>query len=352
MIFRRRFLLTGALAAASTAAAQGAELYPGERALHQLARREGIVVSYNTAGAPAPWAAQIATFRERYADIDIVFNEIGSAGTVAALDRARARPVADTAFYFAASAVEATRRGLTAAYQPVNFEQLPESFRHPDGEWSAVYAVALALIVNPRLVRAIPQSWEDLLRDEYRNAVVYLDPRSTGIGQMLCIAAAFAAGGDLENITPGLAYLGWLHKAANVLRVLGGSPNEAFRRGEIPIWIGYEHEGLRLQREFGTEAVAVVIPREASLAAPFAMSLVRGAPNANAARLWFNFLMAEPGQLGFAAADLRPSVPGIELPDALRHQLPAAPQMRALDVVRAAARKQEIDDGWTRLVSG
>ncbi|MBL8698087.1 MAG: ABC transporter substrate-binding protein [Alphaproteobacteria bacterium] len=357
MLPRRRFLAAGTLAAASSAVAppsgaQAAELYPDERALHELARHEGLVVSLNTAGPPASWGAQVAGFRRRYPEIDVVFNELGSAGTVAALDRARARPVADTAFYYAASAAEAARRGLTAAYKPVNFERLPGAFRDADGEWSAVYALALAFIVNARLVRSVPRSWADLQRAEHRNAVVYLDPRATGIGQMLCLAAAFAAGGDLEDVAPGLDYLASLHKAGNVLRVLATSPLEAFRRGEIPIWIGYEHEGLRLQREFGGDAVAVIVPAEASVAAPFAMSLVRGGPNTNAARLWFNYLMSEPGQVGFAAADLRPSVPGLDLHADLQRSLPPAPQLRALDVVRAAARKQEIDGLWTRIAGG
>ena len=44
------------------------------------------------------------------------------------------------------------------------------------------------------------------------------------------------------------------------------------------------------------DAVAVVIPKEASAAAPYAISLVKNAPHPNAGKLWLNFIMTEMGQ--------------------------------------------------------
>ena len=56
-----------------------------------------------------------------------------SAAAVVALDKARNRPQADTAYYFAASAVDAAKRGLVAPFRPVNFDKLPGVFKDPDG---------------------------------------------------------------------------------------------------------------------------------------------------------------------------------------------------------------------------
>ncbi len=341
----------GAAHAGRSALAQSpsapAELYPGERELRALAAPEGIVVSLNTGGGESNWPMQLIAFRRRYPEIEIVTNELGSAATVLALDRARARPVADTAFAFAASAAEAAKRGLTAAYRPAPAENLPPAFHHAEHLWTAVHARAVAFVINTKLVRSVPLGWDELLRPEYKDSVVYLDPRTTGIGQLTCLAAAYATGGSFENVQPGLDYLRWLHKAGNVLRVLAAPPIAQFVRGEIPIWIAYEDEGLRLRFRDGLgDRVAVVLPREASIAAPYAMSLVKSAPNANAGRLWFNFVMSAASQARFAEAFLRPAVPGLTLPAPWGDRLPAATQLRPLDVVKAAARKAEIDAGW------
>ncbi len=151
----------------------------------------------------------------------------------------------------------------------------------------------------------------------------------------------------MNNVQPGLDYLGKLHKAGNVLRVLGTTPYAQFVKGEIPIWISYENDGLKAKHTDGLgDAVAVVIPKEASAAAPYGISLVEKGPNPNAGKLWLNFIMTDFGQGIFAQGFVRPSVPGIKLPDSVADKLPAAPQVRPLDVKAAAAKKAEIDKGW------
>jgi hypothetical protein len=202
----------------------------------------------------------------------------------------------------------------------------------------ALRAAARALYLLPIALPALV---------EYKNSVVYLDPRSTGVGQVLAFAANFAAGGDMTNVQPGLDYLGKLHKAGNVLRVLGTTPYAQFVKGEIPIWISYENDGLKAKYIDGLgDAVAVVIPKEASAAAPYGISLVEKGPNPNAGKLWLNFIMTEYGQGIFAQGFVRPSVPGVKLPDAVADKLPPAPQVRPLDVQAAAAKKADIDKGW------
>ncbi len=345
-------LLATALPAAA-GAMEGPELYPGERALYEAAAEEGIVVSFDTGPTWANWAAQFAAFKKRYPNVEMTYNDLGSAATVVALEKARNRPQADTAYYFAASAVDAATRGVVAPFKPVNFEKLPGVFRHPDGQWFTIHSLTIAFLVNTKLVRNVPRSWADLLKPEYRNSVVYLDPRSTGVGQVLTFAAAYANGGDVNTVQPGIDYLARLHKAGNVQRVEGTTPYAKFVKGEIPIWISYENDGLKAKYTDGMgDAVAVVIPSEASAAAPYAISLVKNAPHPNAGKLWLNFIMTEMGQGIFAQGFVRPAVPGVKLPDDVAARLPAAPQVRPLDVRAAAARKAEIDAGWAKAVLG
>ena len=183
--------------------------------------------------------------------------------------------------------------------------------------------------------------------------VVYLDPRSTGIGQVLTFAAAYANGGSVDNVQPGTDYLGKLHAAGNVLRVEGTTPYAKFLKGEIPVWISYENDGLKAKHVDGMgDAVEVVIPKEASVAAPYAISLVKNGPNPNAGKLWLNFIMSEAGQSLFAQGFVRPAVPGTPLAADVAAKMPAAPQIRPLDVVKASERKAEVDRLWAQAALG
>jgi putative spermidine/putrescine transport system substrate-binding protein len=357
----KRLALTTALAgllAAGPAPAQqtvlnSPEIFPGEKALYEAALKEGMVVSFDTGPTWANWGAQFRAFQNRYPNMQIVYNDLGSAATVVALEKARNRPQADTAYYFAGSAVDAAAKNLVAPFKPVNFEKLPDVFRHPEGKWFTIHSLTIAFVVNTKLVKNVPQSWADLLKPEYKNSIVYLDPRSTGVGQVMVFAANFAKGGDMANIKPGIDYMGELHKAGNVLRVMGTTPYAQFVKGEIPIWISYENDGLKAKWTDGLgDNVAVVIPKEASAAAPYAISLVEKGPNPNAGKLWLNFVMSEFGQGIFAEGFVRPAVPGVALPASVKDKLPAAPQVRPLDVQAAAKMKATVDAEWAKVGVG
>jgi putative spermidine/putrescine transport system substrate-binding protein len=346
-------LLAASLLAAPAFAFEGPELYEGEQALYDAALQEGMIVSFDTGPTWANWAAQFKAFKERYPGVELVYNDLGSAATVVALDNSKNRPQADTAYYFAASALDAASKGLVEDFSPVNFDTLPETLRHESGQWFTVHTLNVAFLVNTTMVENVPQSWADLLKPEYKNAIVYQDPRSTGQGQVVAFAAAFGNGGDMENIQPGLDYLGELSRVGNVLRTVGTTPYAQFLKGEFPIWIGYENDGLKAKHIDGMgDNVAVVIPAEASAAAPYAISLVKDGPNPNAGKLWLNFIMTDMGQGIFAEGFVRPSVPGVALPESVADKLPEAPQLQPIDIVQATAKKPEIDAGWAKAVLG
>ena len=196
----QRRVLLGAMAALSASGVQafeGPELYPGEKALYAEAAKEGLVVSFDTGPEWANWKVLFREFKKRYPEVEMTYNDLGSAATVVALEKARRRPQADTAYYFAASAVDAARKDVVAPFKPINFDKLPEVFREPEGRWFTIHTLNIAFLVNTKLVKNIPQGWADLLKPEYKNSVTYLDPRSTGVGQVGVIAAAYGNGGSI-----------------------------------------------------------------------------------------------------------------------------------------------------------
>ena len=357
---QRRHMIqaTLGLALAPTLARQafafdGPELYSGEKALYAAAEKEGLVVSFDTGPEWANWKSLFSAFKKRYPEVELTYNDLGSAATVVALDKSRRRPQADTAYYFAASAVDAVKKDVVAPFKPLNFDKLPAVFREADGRWFTIHTLNIAFLVNKKLVKNVPTSWADLLKPEYKNTVVYLDPRTAGVGQVVVFAAAYGNGGSVDNVQPGIDYLGKLHAAGHVQRVEGTTPYAKFLKGEIPIWIGYENDGLKAKYQDGMgDAAEVVIPKEASVSAPYAISLVKNAPNPNSAKLWLNFIMSETGQNLFAQGYVRPSVPGIVLSADMQAKMPAAPQLLPLDVIKASDRKADVDRLWAQATLG
>lgn len=139
---RHRLLagLTATLFALPAMAFSGPEIYPGEKALYNAAAKEGIVVSFDTGPEWANWKSLFKAFKDRYPEVELTYNDLGSAATVVALDKTRRRPQADTAYYFAASAVDATSKGVVEGYKPVNFDKLTPVFRDASGRWFTVHS--------------------------------------------------------------------------------------------------------------------------------------------------------------------------------------------------------------------
>jgi putative spermidine/putrescine transport system substrate-binding protein len=340
------------LVGAPARALDGPDLYAGESALYDAAVKEGLVVSSNTGANWANWGALAQAFAKRYPGVTLAYNDIGSGAAVIALDRVRAKPMVDTIYLFGIAGVDAASRGLLAGFKPVNFDKLPAPSRDADGRWFATHQMPVVFIVNKKLVKTVPRAWADLAKPEYKGAIVYADPRTSGAGQVTVFAANLAAGGSLETVRPGIEYLAELHRLGNVQRVDAAAYVD-FIKGKIPVWLGFEADGLRAKYADGMgDDVELVAPAEGTVAAPYTLSLVKGARNENAAKLWLNFALSDQGQRLFADGFVRPIVPELVLPPELASRLPKLAKVELLDPVRALLRKADIDSGWGQAVLG
>ena len=89
----------------------------------------------------------------------------------------------------------------------------------------------MVIVVNKRLVKDVPEGWNDLLKPNYRKCVVYLDPRTAGIGYAVVLATAHAVGGDIDNLEPGISTR--LQKSGNVRMIEKTTEYDKFVKGEV-----------------------------------------------------------------------------------------------------------------------
>ncbi|MGI6253345.1 MAG: extracellular solute-binding protein [Aminivibrio sp.] len=331
------------------------ELYPGENALWEAAKKEKGLNSYDTGPTWANWQALFDGFEKRYG-IEITWNDLGSGATVVRMDKERNNPQGDTAYYFMPSGDAARELGVTEPFRPVNFDLIPDELKEPDGNWFCVHKATVVFVINKNLVKETPKGWQELLSPKYSKSVVYLDPRTAGIGYAIVIATTYAHGGDLDNLDKGISYLADLQKSGNVRMIEKTTEFDKFVKGEIPIWITYDMNAYRARYIAGLgDAIDIVIPEEGTITAPYAMSLVKGGPNPNAGKLWLNYILSSEGQGLFAKGFVRPILPGFEMPEDVADKfLPNEDYDRAKDVdwVKAQEVQKEAADLWGSEVLG
>ncbi|MBF9263501.1 extracellular solute-binding protein [Paracidovorax cattleyae] len=337
--------LTSLLTTRAAFAFEGAELYAGERALYDEAKKEGLCVSFDTGPEWANWKSLFRDFKKRYPEIELTYNDLGSAATVVALEKMRRRPQADTAYYFAASAVDAVKKDVVAPFKPLHFDKLPDVFRDAEGRWFTIHTLNIAFLVNRKLVRNVPAGWADLLKPEYKGLVGYLDPASAFVGYVGAVAANQARGGTLENFGPGIEYFKALQKNEPIV-----PKQTAYARvlsGEIAILLDYDFNAYRAKYKDGAN-VQFVIPAEGTVVVPYVMGMVASAPHAADAKKVLDFVLSDEGQAIWAKAYLRPVRAAAMPADVQARFLPAIEYQRAktVDYGRMAAVQKAFSDRY------
>ena len=202
---------------------------------------------------------------------------------------------------------------LALPYKNANWNKIPAQFKDPDGLWASSYWGAIAFLVNTDLIKNVPQTWDDLLKPEYKDKVVSRDPRVSTYATAAVLAAAYAHGGNEGNVQPGLDFWKKLRDSGNLRQgvVLNVS---AVQNGEAPISIVYDFDGFAKRDATGLPLV-VVIPKDGTVGMIFAQYISNRAPHPNAAKKALDYFFSDEGQISFARGYAHPTRSDVALPD-------------------------------------
>jgi len=117
-------------------------------------------------------------------------------------------------------------------------------------------------------VKKLPETWDDLLRPDYKDMVCSRDPRVSTYATGSVLAAAYAHGGGEANVQPGIDWFKRLRDTGNLRK--GVVLNVAsVQKGECPISLVYDFDGFA-KRDATKLPLKVIIPKDGTVGMLFA----------------------------------------------------------------------------------
>ena len=307
-----------------------------------------VVVQYDCIPNYANWGGVTAAY-EKKTGVRVPPDMKGSSAAMAALEAEKANPQADCAYYSGGIGFQAAQKGLHESYKPRGFERIPADLKDPDGKWWTVHSAYLAILVNTSALKGkpVPRSFADLLKPDYKGMVVYDDPTIFGTGFTFVYGIDAVLGG--KGFQKGFDYLEKL--TPNLLTVAKENVYNDFIRGEVPIWINADGNGLKA-KWVDKAPVEVVIPSEGALAMPLVMALVKGAPHRAEAEKYLDWCLSDEAQSIMAQSFFIP-VMKVKLPSELEREFLPADAYRKTVVIplsEQAANADAVKQRWVREV--
>src|SRR5919106_1621531 len=228
----------------------------------------------------------------------------GSSAAMAALEAEKENPLADTVYYSGAIGYQAASKGLHQPYKPAGWDKISDNLKDPDGHWWTIHLAHIALLVNTAALKGkpVPRSFADLIKPEYKGMVVYDDPRIHGTAFTFVYGINQLLGGG-PNMNKGFEYLKQLNP--NILKYAKENSYNDLLRGEVPIWINADGNGLKA-RHGDNAPIETIIPLEGAITMPLVMALVKGAPRPAEAKRYLDWLLGDEAQKLMAEAFFQP----------------------------------------------
>ncbi|OHC29611.1 MAG: ABC transporter substrate-binding protein [Pseudomonadales bacterium RIFCSPLOWO2_12_59_9] len=297
----KRLLLASLMGTAISLATQAMANDVDIKSLEQAARAEGAV---NSVGMPDSWA----NWKDTWVDLGKLYGlkhmdtDMSSAQEIAKFAAEKDNASADIGDVGAAFGPIAVQQGVTQAFKPSTWEQIPAWAKDADGNWMLAYTGSIAFIVNKQLVKDVPHSWADLKKGTYKVTIGDVSAAAQAVNGVL--AAAIANGGNESNIQPGLDLFAKLAEQGRL--GLSNPTIQTLEKGEVEVGIVWDFNGLSYRDQIDPNRFEVLIPSDGSVISGYSTIINKYAKNPNAAKLAREYILSDAGQINLAKGNARP----------------------------------------------
>ncbi|MDM0031591.1 ABC transporter substrate-binding protein [Variovorax sp. J22P271] len=252
----------------------------------------------------AEWCNMIATVYARTTGVKLNMSLKGSGEALAQLIAEKENPKTDVWFGGTGDPhLQAAESGLTLEYKSPSLPQLypwaQQQAQQSGWKTVGIYSGPLGFGYNTELLAkkklAVPRSWADLLKPEYKGDIQVANPASSGTAYTMIATLVQLMGEDKA-----FEYLKGLHKNVGQYTRSGTGPIKAVARGETAVSISFVHDAP--QERMQGFPVETVTPSEGTGAEIGSMSIIKGARNLAEAKKFYEWALTPQAQTFGAAA--------------------------------------------------
>jgi iron(III) transport system substrate-binding protein len=194
-----------------------------------------------------------------------------------------------------------SKKGITAKYVSPEAAAIPETFRDPQGQWTAVYQQLNVISYNSKLVnpKEAPRSYEDLLNPKWKGKMALDDKQYIWFDGILKVMGQ----------EKGMAFMKKL--ATQEIHFRSGQTllQDLLAAGEFSILINARPDNAEELKKKGAP-MEWVAPNPTTVNL-LPVGVAARAPHPNAAKLFVDYMLSEEGQRVLGAQGKTPSRPKI-----------------------------------------
>ncbi|MFF5210669.1 extracellular solute-binding protein [Streptosporangium sp. NPDC000396] len=233
--------------------------------------------------------------------------DMSSAEEIQRIDAEKSNPVGTAGDIGLMWGPVAEAKDVVPSYLPPSASKLKNWQKAGRGGWIATFVGVPAFVVNTDKVVNPPKSWADLLKPEYKGMIATKNPASSGTGQAMVAAAAIANGGSADDLAPAYDYFRKLKDSGNLSDVK--MSEESLEKGEAPIQINYDFNGLSQKNALKTKNVnvEVIIPADGSVWSPSGLIINKyNTAKGDFLKSFLDYVLSDEAQILFAKFGARP----------------------------------------------
>jgi len=239
--------------------------------------------------APEDMLTEVIQEFQETTGIKVELVQAGSGELLARIESESQNPLADVMFGAGAEALEANKDSFTEYISPEAENVRPE-YKSAEGKWTGVYVSPTVIMYNKNLVpeNEVPTGWQDFADPKWKGKLAFADPVASGSSYTtLTILLSAMDKGD-EGWDYIRDYVDALD--GNILNS-SSAPHKGVADGEYSMCITQEQAVLQYTNA-GADHIGIVYPEEGTGAIPSVVSIVKGAPNEENAKLFVDFLLS------------------------------------------------------------